>query len=247
MTQKHTGKVALVTGASRGIGAAIAKHLAAEGAAVVVNYAASAERAERVVCEITEAGGRAIAIQADLTSPAQIERLFSETQAALGGLDILVNNAGNYDFAPLGEITPAHFHKQYDLNVLGLLLTTQEALKYFRAEGGSVINISSLASAYTGPEQAVYAGTKAAVDAMTKVMSKELGPRQIRVNSLNPGVIESNDPTVLTEKDRREMLALTPLGRLGSGFDVARAVSFLAGPESVWMTGQVIYLSGGMR
>ncbi len=247
MSSKHNEKVAIVTGASRGIGAAIAKHLAAEGASVVVNYASSAVSAAQVVREILSAGGRAIATQADLTIPTDIERLFVETRASFGGLDILVNNAGNYAFAPVGEITPEHFHKQYDLNVLGLLLTTQESLKYFGPQGGSIINISSIASSYAGPGQAVYAGTKAAVDAMTKVMSKELGSRQIRVNSINPGVIESSDPAAITESDRREVLSQTPMGRLGQTLDVAQAVSFLASSESSWITGEIIVIGGGMR
>lgn len=242
-----SGKVAVVTGASRGIGASIATYLAAKGASVVVNYVRGREAAEDVVAEIVNQGGRAIAIQADLTVQADIVRLFAETKEALQGLDVLVNNAGNYDFAPLGEITAEHCQKQYNLNVFGLLFTTQEAVKYFGDHGGSIVNISSLASSFAGPGAAVYAGTKAAVDAMTKVFSKELGARNIRVNAVNPGVIEVCDPATMAEKDRRELLAQTPLGRTGQPSDVAKAVAFFASEESAWITGEVMIVSGGMR
>jgi 3-oxoacyl-[acyl-carrier protein] reductase len=190
-TKKLTGKVAVVTGASKGIGASIAKHLAAEGAAVVVNYASSKAGADKVVDEITSSGGKAIAVQADVAAKTDIERLFAETKAAFGQLDILVNNAGIYDMSPLEQITEEHFHKQFNLNVLGLLLTTQEALKHFGPAGGSVINTSSIVSTWGTPGASVYSATKAAVDAVTRSLGKELGSRNIRVNSINPGMVET--------------------------------------------------------
>src|SRR6516164_3115083 len=190
MSQKLKGKVAVVTGASKGIGAAIATHLAKEGAAVVVNYAASKTDADRVVGEITRGGGEAIAVQADLSKPADVKRLFGETNKAFGRLDVLVNNAGIYNFAPLEEITPEHFHKQFDLNVLGLILASQEAVKLFGRSGGS-INISSVVAESPMPTASVYSATKGAVDAVTKALAKELGPRRIRVNSINPGMVET--------------------------------------------------------
>ena len=190
-TKKLTGKVAVVTGASKGIGASIAKHLAAEGAAVVVNYASSKAGADKVVAEITSSGGKAVAVQADVAKKADIDRLFAETKTAFGQLDILVNNAGIYEMSPLEEITEEHFHKQFDLNVLGLLLTTQEALKHFGPAGGSIINISSVVSTWGPPGGSVYSATKAAVDAVTRSLGKELGARNIRVNSINPGMVET--------------------------------------------------------
>ncbi len=201
MSQRLTGKVAVVTGASKGIGAAIAVNLAAEGAAVVVNYASSKSGADRVVAEITGKGGRAVAVQADVSKQADIGRLFAETKKAFGRLDILVNNAGIYEFAPLEAVTPEHFHKLFDLNVLGLILTTQEAVKYLGA-GGSIINISSVAATAGLPTASVYSATKAAVDAVTKSLAKELGPRQIRVNSINPGMVETEG--VHSGRDRRQ-------------------------------------------
>jgi 3-oxoacyl-[acyl-carrier protein] reductase len=186
-TKKLTGKVAVVTGASKGIGASIAKHLAAEGAAVVVNYASSKAGADKVVDEITSSGGKAIAVQADVAKKTDIDRMFAETKAAFGQLDILVNNAGIYDMSPIEQITEEHFHQQFNLNVLGLLLTTQEALKYFGPAGGSVINTSSIVSTWGPPGASVYSATKAAVDAVTRSLGKELGSRNIRVNSINPG------------------------------------------------------------
>src|SRR5712692_3285990 len=188
---KLTGKVAVVTGASKGIGASIAEHLAAEGAEVVVNYATSKPGADAVVKRITEKGGKAIAVQADVSKPQDITRLFAETKKVYGKLDILVNNAGVYEFTPLESVTPEHFHKLFDLNVLGLILTTQEAVKHFGPDGGSIINISSVASTSAFPNTSVYSATKAAVDAVTKSLAKELGPRNIRVNSINPGMVET--------------------------------------------------------
>src|SRR5437899_11894124 len=191
MSQKLSGKVAVVTGASKGIGASIALHLAAEGAAVVVNYSSSKEGAERVVAEIARKGGKAVAVQANVAKPADIQRLFSEAKKAYGQLDILVNNAGIYEFAPLEKVTAEHFHKHFDLNVLGLILASQEAVKHFGRAGGSIINISSVAATSAPPNASVYSGTKAAVNAVTKALASELGPRHIRVNSINPGMVET--------------------------------------------------------
>src|SRR6266446_8683182 len=190
-SNKLNGKVAVVTGASKGIGAAIAKQLAAEGAKVVVNYSSSKKDADKVVDEIAKDGGKAIAVQANLSKQADIERLFADTKKAFGRLDVLVNNAGVYEFSPLENVTEEHFHKHFDVNVLGLLLASQAALKYFGPEGGSIINISSGASTLTPPNTSVYSATKAAVDAITRTLAKELGPRNIRVNSINPGMVET--------------------------------------------------------
>src|SRR5437588_1520585 len=185
------GKVAVVTGASKGIGAAIAEHLAAEGASVIVNYASSKTGADAVVKRVTQKEGKAVTVQADVSKPEDIQRLFAETKKAFGTLDILVNNAGIYEFLPLEAITAEHFHKQYNLNVLGLLLTTQEAVKHFGPAGGSIVNVSSLAATAAPPTASVYSGTKAAVNAITKSLASELGPRKIRVNAINPGMIET--------------------------------------------------------
>jgi 3-oxoacyl-[acyl-carrier protein] reductase len=249
MSGKLAGKVAVVTGASKGIGAAIAEQLAAAGAAVVVNYASSKSGADRVVASIEKQGGKAVAVQADLSKPAEVERLFAETKKAYGKVDILVNNAGIYQFAPLGEITPDHFHRQFDLNVLGLVLATQEAVKLM-GEGGSVINISSVVATYTPPNASVYSATKAAVDAITKSLSKELGPRKIRVNSVNPGMVETEGTTAagITESEMRTQTeASTPLGRIGQPQDIAPVVLFLASPDSGWITGESLFVSGGIR
>jgi 3-oxoacyl-[acyl-carrier protein] reductase len=252
MSQKLTGKVALVTGASKGIGAAIAKTLADEGAAVVVNYASSKTGAERVVGDIKGKGGKAVAIGADLAKPADVQRLFAETKKAFGRLDILVNNAGVYEFAPIEEVTPAHFHKHYDLNVLGLLLATQEALKLFGKDGGSIINLSSAVSTLTPPNMSVYSGTKAAVDAITRTLAKELGPRKIRINSVNPGIVATEGTTALGiatgESDfRKQYVKMAPLGRIGQPEDIAPAVVFLASDDSAWITGETLFISGGVR
>jgi 3-oxoacyl-[acyl-carrier protein] reductase len=247
---KLDGKVAVVTGASKGIGASIAKHLAAEGAAVVVNYASSREGADRVVGEIKAGGGRALAVQANLAEPKDVGRLFAEAAEAFGRLDVLVNNAGIYQFAPLDEITPEHFHRQFDLNVLGLILATREAARRFGSEGGSVVNISSVASTLAPAEAAVYSATKAAVDAVTRSLAKELGPRKIRVNAVNPGMVETEGThgAGITESDMRTtMEASTPLGRIGQPQDIAPAVVFLASPESSWITGETLFISGGFR
>jgi 3-oxoacyl-[acyl-carrier protein] reductase len=250
MSQRLTGKVAVVTGASKGIGAAIAKEFAAEGASVVVNYSSSKEVAERVVKEIHGNGGRAIAVQADVSKPNDIRRLFAETDKAFGKLDILVNNAGVYDFAPIDAITPEHFHKQFDLNVLGLLLTTQEAVKRFGPVGGNVINLSSVVATAALPTAAVYSATKAAVDAVTRSLAAELGPRKIRVNSLNPGMVETEGvhaAGVIGSDFEKQAAAATPLGRIGQPRDIAPVAVFLASPESGWITGQTIHVAGGYR
>lgn len=247
---KLANKVAVVTGASKGIGASIAKHLAAEGASVVVNYASSKAGADKVVAEITAQGGKAIAVQGDVSKKADIDQLFAATKEAYGKLDILVNNAGVYEFSPLEAINEEHFHKQFNLNVLGLLLTTQEAVKLIGAEGGSIINISSVVSTYTPPGSAVYSGTKAAVDALTKVLSKELGARQIRVNAINPGMVETEGTSSagITEGEfRQQVESQTPLGRIGQPQDIATAAVFLASSDSAWVTGETFFISGGLR
>jgi len=245
---KLQNKVAVVTGASKGIGASIAKHLAAEGAAVVVNYASSKEGADRVVAEITGKGGKAIAVQGNVAKQEDIQRLFAETKKAFGKLDILVNNAGIYEFGPLENLTQEHFHKQFDLNVLGLLLTTQEALKLFGPEGGSVINIGSIVGSMPPATGAVYSATKAAVDAITIALSKELGPKKIRVNSLNPGMVETEGlhTAGIVESDfRKQVEAQTPLGRIGQPEDIGRAAVFFASDDSFWVSGQIVIAAGG--
>jgi 3-oxoacyl-[acyl-carrier protein] reductase len=248
MSKKLEGKVAIVTGASKGIGASIAKHLAAEGAAVVVNYSSSREGADRVVEEITRNGGKAVAIQANVGNESDIQRLFVESRDVFRRLDILVNNAGVYDFVPLENVTPEHFHKMFDTNVLGLLLASKEAVKHFGTEGGSIINISSVAATAAPPTGSVYSATKGAVDTITKSLSKELGPRRIRVNSLSPGMVETEGfhAAGLTESDfRRQIESETPLGRIGQPQDIATVAVFLASEDSGWITGQVIAVSGG--
>jgi 3-oxoacyl-[acyl-carrier protein] reductase len=247
-TKKLAGKVAVVTGASKGIGASIAKHLAAEGAAVVVNYASSKTAANDVVSEIVRDGGKAIAVQADMANAADINRLFADTQQAFGQLDILVNNAGIYEFAPLEQITEAHFRKHFDLNVFGLILASQAALKLFGPAGGSIINISSIVSTMGVPGAAVYSGTKGAVDAITCSLAQELGPRKIRVNAINPGMVETEGThdAGITESDmRKQVEAQTPLGRIGQPKDIAGAAVFLASSDAAWLTGQTLVIAGG--
>jgi 3-oxoacyl-[acyl-carrier protein] reductase len=250
MAQKLSGQVAVVTGASKGIGASIAKHLAAEGAAVVVNYASSGKDADRVVSEITGAGGKAIAVQANIAKRADIESLFAETKKAFGRLDILVNNAGIYEFRPLDDVTEEHFYKMFDLNVLGLILSSREAAKLFGDTGGSIINISSAASTLAFPTTSVYSATKGAVDVVTKVLAKELGPRKIRVNAINPGMVETEGVHTggfINSDFRKQIEQLTPLGRIGQTGDVAPAAVFLASPESSWITGETLVIAGGLR
>jgi 3-oxoacyl-[acyl-carrier protein] reductase len=242
------GKVAIVTGASKGIGAAIARGLAAEGAAVVVNYSASRTLAERVVADITSRGGKAIAVQADVSKAGEVEALFAATEKAFGGLDVLVNNAGVYRFAPLEEITEDEFHRQFNINVLGTLLASREALKYFGPNGGSVINISSIASHSPIPTAVVYSATKGALDTVTRVLAKELGPKKIRVNAINPGGVETegtHDLGIIGSDFEKQLVARTALGRLGQPDDIASVAVFLASPASGWMTGETIAVGGG--
>src|SRR6266705_2963212 len=250
MSQKLVGKVAVVTGASKGIGAGIAKALAAEGAAVVVNYSSSKQGADRVVGDISGRGGKAIAAQGDVSKQADIERLFAEAKKALGRIDILVNNAGFYEFAPLEEVTEDLFHKHFNDNVLGLLLTTKEAVKHMGPEGGSVINIGSGASSMRPPNSTVYTATKAAVDAITGVLAKELGPRKIRVNSISPGMIETEGVHAagLAGSDFQKMVETqAPLGRMGQPDDISPTAVYLASSDSKYMTGETLLVAGGLR
>jgi 3-oxoacyl-[acyl-carrier protein] reductase len=243
------GKVALVTGASKGIGAAIALELAARGAAVAVNYSGSKAGADKVVAEIKQAGGKAIAVQANVADPDTIGPLVAKVAKELGPISILVNNAGVYEFGPLEAITPEHFHKQFNVNVLGLLLTTQEALKHFDPKGGSVINIGSVAAAGI-PTGSVYSATKGAVDSITVALAGELGPKKIRVNSLNPGMVETEGAHaagVIGSDFQKKTEAETPLGRIGQPKDIADIAAFLASDDSYWVTGQLIKASGGAR
>lgn len=250
MPKKLGGKVAIVTGASKGIGASIALNLAAEGAAVTVNYSSSKEGADHIVNEIVSKGGKAIAVQANMTDQKDIKRLFSESKKAFGKLDILVNNAGIYEFVPLENVTPELFHKMFDLNVLGLLLATQEAVKYFNNSGGSIVNISSLASTSSVPNSSIYSATKAAVDAITRTLGSELGKRKIRINSINPGMIdtEGTKSAGITESDfRKDVESRTPLGRIGNPQDIAGAAVFFASDDSSWITGETLYITGGLH
>ncbi len=247
---KLDGKVAVVTGASKGIGAEIAKHLAAEGGSVVVNYASSKTEADKVVNEITKRGGKAVAVQGNVAAKADVEKLFAAAKSAYGRVDILVNNAGVYQFAPLDQITEEEFHRQFNTNVLGLVLATQEAAKHFGPEGGSVVNVSSVASTSAPPATAIYAGTKGAIDVITRVLAKELGPKKIRVNAIKPGPVETEgfQSAGLSGSDfEKETIAQTPLGRIGQPGDIAPVAVFLASAESRWITGEIIHVSGGLR
>lgn len=244
-----TGKVAVVTGASKGIGAAIAKSLARAGASVVVNYSSSKEGADKVVAEINQAGGKAVAVQGNVSKPADAQAIVDAAIKSFGRLDVLVNNSGVYEFGPIEAITPEHFHKQFDTNVLGLLLTTQAAVKHL-PKGGSIINIGSLVSRVTPPASAVYTGTKGAVDAITGVLSLELGPKGIRVNALNPGMVETegtHTAGMIGSDFEREHVKSVPLGRIGQPQDIADAAVFLASDESGWINGQLINAAGGAR
>jgi 3-oxoacyl-[acyl-carrier protein] reductase len=243
------GKVALVTGASKSIGAAIARELAARGAAVAVNYSGSNDGAEKVVAAITAAGGKAIAVQANLSDPGTVAPLVETVASELGPIDILVNNAGIYEFASLDQVTPEHFHKQFNLNVLGLLLTTKQAVAHFNAAGGSIINISSVAAGGVGGA-AVYSATKGAVDSISAALAQELGPKKIRVNSLSPGMVLTEGVQaagILGSDFEKETLRRTPLGRIGQPQDIASFAAFLASDESGWITGQAVHASGGAR
>jgi len=243
-------KVAVVTGASKGIGAGIAKGLAAAGAAVVVNYASSKEGANRVVEEIVESGGKALAVQGDVSKPSDVKRIFAETKKAFGRLDVLVNNAAVYQFARLEDITEEQFHRHFNLNVMGLILATQEAVKHFGAEGGNIINIGSSATTLTPPASAVYTATKGAVDAVTRVLAKELGPNNIRVNSINPGPVETEGlhaTGIMGGDFLKQFEAQTPLGRIAQPADIAPIAVFLASQDSGWLTGETLLASGGLR
>lgn len=250
MSKKLTGKVAIVTGASKGIGAAIATQLASEGAAVVVNYASSKAGAEKIVDQIKKNGGQAIAVQADLSKPAEVPGLFATTKKTFDKLDILVNNAGVYAFEPLENVTPESFHRMYDLNVLGLLLATKEAAKMFGSAGGSVINIASVAATAAPPTASVYSGTKAAVVAITRSLAQELGPKKIRVNAVSPGMVETEGvhTTGIAGSDfEKGYIAQAPLGRIGQPEDIAPMVAFLASEDAGWITGEAFTVSGGVR
>ncbi len=244
------GKVAVVTGASKGIGAAIAKHLAAEGAAVVVNYSSSKEGADRVVDEIAKKGGKAVAVQANVSKQADIDRLFAETSKAFGKLDILVNNAGVYEFGPIENVTEKQFNTMFDLNVRGLLLTSQAAVKHFNSTGGSIVNISSVVSTLAPPPSSVYSGTKGAVDSITRALANELGPKKIRVNAINPGMVETEGVRTagFAEGDfRKDVEAKTPLGRIGQPDDIAPAAVFFASDDAKWITGETLVIAGGLH
>ena len=245
---KLAGKVAVVTGAAKGIGAGIARELAAAGAAVVVNYASDRNGAARVVADIAAKGGKAIAVQADVSTAADVKRLFDEARKAFGRLDVLVNNAGIYKFFPIDELTEAEFQRQFGINVFGLLQVTREAVPHFGADGGSIINISSIASRTTPPGSSVYSGTKGAVDAITGVLAKELAPKKIRVNAINPGAVETEGFHTLGipgSDFEKQMIAQTPLGRLGQPSDIGPIALFLASSDSGWLTGEILQASGG--
>jgi 3-oxoacyl-[acyl-carrier protein] reductase len=242
-------KVAVVTGASKGIGAGIAKGLAAEGASVVVNYSSSKEGADKVVAEIKAKGGKAVAVQGDVAKAADVERLFAETNKTFGRLDVLVNNAGVYEFAPIGDVTEKHFRRMFDTNVLGPILATREAAKYF-GEGGSVINIGSVAATSGPATAAVYSATKGALDSVTRALANELGPKKIRVNSINPGPVETEGVHAagfMGSDFLKGAIAQTPLGRIGQPEDFGPIAVFLASEDSGWLTGETLLASGGLR
>lgn len=250
MSKKLNGKVAIVTGSSKGIGAGIAEELANEGASVVVNYTSSKTDADKVVEKIKSKGGQAIAVQANIAKKKDVERLFSETLKAFKKVDILVNNAGVYEFTSLEEFTEESFRKMYDINVLGLLLASQESLKHFGNKGCSIINIGSVAGVAGAPNSSLYSGTKGAVDAITRTLSKELGARQIRVNAVNPGLVETEGTHTggfLGSDFESEAIKLTPLGRIGRPKDIGPAVAFLASDDASWISGETLYITGGYR
>ncbi len=247
---KLTGKVALVTGASKGIGAEIAKSLAAEGASVVVNYSSSKDGAEKVVADIKAKGGKAVAVQGDFSKKEDIGKVFAEVKKTFGRLDTLVNNAGVYAFSPLEEVTEEHFHKLFNLNVLGLILASKEAAKHFGPEGGSIINIGSAVTTLNPPTASVYTATKAAVDSVTRTLAKELGPKKIRVNSINPGMVETEGTHTagfIGSDFQKWAESTTPLGRIGQTRDIAPVAAFLASDDASWLTGELITASGGAR
>lgn len=246
---KLTGKVAIVTGASKGIGAGIAKALAKEGASVVVNYSSGKDGADKVLAEISEFGGKAMAVQADMSKASDIKRLFAESHKAFGALDVLINNAGVFKFVPLEEITEEEFHRQFNINVLGPILATKESLSYFKKEGGSIVNISSAISGNPFAASSIYAGTKGALDVVTRATANELAPRKIRVNTIAPGGVETEGTHTLgmigsdLEKD---IVSKTPLGRMGQPEDIAKVAVFFASDDSAWITGERVLVSGGL-
>jgi 3-oxoacyl-[acyl-carrier protein] reductase len=249
-TKRLAGKVAVVTGASKGIGAGIAKQFAAEGADVVVNHSSSKEGADQVVDEIAKRGGKAIAVKGNVAKKAEVVGLFAAAKKAFGKIDILVNNAGVYEFTPLEEVTEESFHRHFDVNVLGLLLATQEAVKQFDSTGGNIINISSTVTSLTPPNSSVYTATKGAVDAITRTLAKELGPQNIRVNAINPGMVETEGVRAagFDKGDLRQQIeSQTPLGRIGQPEDIAPAAVFLASSDSKWITGETLRVAGGLR
>ncbi|HMA51504.1 MAG TPA: glucose 1-dehydrogenase [Magnetospirillaceae bacterium] len=246
---KLSGKVAIVTGASKGIGAAIAKSLAANGASVIVNYASSKDGADKVVAAITAAGGKAVAVKGDVSKAADAKAVVDAAIQTYGHLDTLVNNAGVYEMKPLEEITEEHYHQIFDINVLGLLLVSKEAVKHL-PQGGSIVNVSSVVSRITPPGSAVYTGTKGAVDAITGVLARELGPKGIRVNSVNPGMIETegtHSAGFIGSDFQDWAVGQTPLGRIGQPHDIASVATFLASDDAGWLTGQLLIASGGMQ
>ena len=247
---KLKNKVAVVTGASKGIGAAIAKALASEGASVVVNYSSSKEGADRVVADITAKGGKAVAVQGDVSKAKDVDRIFAETKKQFGTLDVLVNNAGIYEFSPIGEVTEDKFHRLFNTNVLGVLLASQQAANLFGPEGGSIINIGSVVSRITPPGSSIYSATKSAVDAVTGALARELGPKKIRVNSINPGMVETegvHSAGFIGSDFEKGAVAQTPLGRIAQPDDIAPLAVFLASSDSGWLTGETIVASGGLR
>src|SRR5437764_5109805 len=247
---KLNGKVAVVTRGSKGIGAGIAKQLAAEGAAVIVNYASAKSDADKIIDEISKAGGKAVALQANVAKKSEVQKLFADAEKAFGKIDILINNAGVYEFVPLEDTTEQQFHRMFDTNVLGMLLVTQEAMKHFNSDGGSIVNIGSLASSLTPPTAVVYNATKGAVDAITRTLAKELGPRKIRVNAVNPGMVITEGAVAggFSESDFRKIAeSQTPLGRIGQTEDIAPAAVFFASPDSAWISGETLVIAGGLR
>ena len=246
---KLSHKVAIVTGASKGIGAEIARELAAEGASVVVNYASSRDAADKIVADIASTGGKAIAIQGDVAKAADVERLLSEAAHHFGPIDILVNNAGVYAFSPIEALTEDEFHRHFNINVLGVLLSIKEALKHFATNGGSIINISSVVSRLAPPQNALYVASKSAVDGLTRSLAKELGPRNIRVNAINPGLVETEGTHaggIIGSEFERQATQQTPLGRTGQPADIAAVAVFLASDDARWLTGETLFASGGL-
>jgi 3-oxoacyl-[acyl-carrier protein] reductase len=246
---KLTEKVAVVTGAAKGIGTEIARELAAEGAAVVVDYATSRDNADKVVEEIVASGGRALAVQGDVAKSADVERLFAEASRAFGPIDVLVNNAGIYQFGRIEEVTEEEFHRHFNTNVLSVLLATRETLKHFRRDGGSIVNLGSVVTRPAPPEAAVYVATKSAIDGITRVLAKELGPRKIRLNSVSPGIVETEGTHAggfIGGNFERQVVQQTPLGQVGRPDDIARVVVFLASDDARWVTGETLTVSGGL-